>query len=251
MDKSEERLRSRLMDLADEADKKGIVTFSDFLNLNELNIFHSIAGMLSFVRWEVSGGYELAERQIIAFIPDALYYDWEFPIACLKISPLRDKFAENLTHRDYLGTILGLGLDRSKFGDIFVKGHDAWVFCSESIADFICRELTRVRHTSVLCVKTDTLETEIEVQTETIRGSVASIRLDSLIAMACKGSRSSLCAMIEMGKVFVNGKLITSNGYILKEQDVISVRGIGKFRYCGILSQTKKGRYYIEIQKFV
>ena len=89
------------------------------------------------------------------------------------------------------------------------------------------------------------------MRTESIKGSVASIRLDSLIALACKGSRSSLASMIEEGKVFVNGKLITSNGYTPKEQDLISVRGIGKFRYCGILSQTKKGRYYIEIQKFI
>lgn len=251
MDKAEERLRRRFMDLADEADKKGIVTFSDFLNLNELNIFHSMAGMLSFVKWEVSGGYELAERQIIAFIPDALYYDWEFPIACLEIDPLREKFAEALTHRDYLGTILSLGLDRSKLGDILVKNGCAWVFCADSIADFICRELVRIRHTSVSCKRADNPARDITVQTESIRGSVASIRLDSLISMACKGSRSSLCAMIEAGKVFVNGKLITSNGYTPKEQDLISVRGIGKFRYCGILSQTKKGRYYIEIQKFI
>lgn len=251
MDKAEERLRSRFMDLADEADKKGIVTFSDFLNLNELNIFHSMAGMLSFVKWKVSGGYELAERQIIAFIPDALYYDWEFPIACLEIVPLREKFAEALTHRDYLGTILSLGLDRSKLGDILVKNGCAWVFCADSIADFICQELVRIRHTSVSCKRADNPAKDLTVQTESIRGSVASIRLDSLISMACKGSRSSLCSMIEAGKVFVNGKLITSNGYAPKEQDLISVRGIGKFRYCGILSQTKKGRYYIEIQKFV
>lgn len=251
MDKAEERLRSRFWDLADDADKKGIVTFSDFLNLNELNIFHSMAGQLSFVKWEVSGGYEPAERQIIAFIPDALYYDWDYPISCLKIEPLNGKFAEELTHRDYLGTILGMGLDRSKLGDILVDGNQAWVFCVDSIADFICTQLVRVRRTSVLCRKADHLRLDIAVRTESIKGSVASIRLDSLIALACKGSRSSLASMIEEGKVFVNGKLITSNDYTPKEQDLISVRGIGKFRYCGILSQTKKGRYYIEIQKFI
>ena len=132
-----------------------------------------------------------------------------------------------------------------------MDGNQAWVFCVDSIADFICTQLVRVRRTSVLCRKADHLRLDIAVRTESIKGSVASIRLDSLIALACKGSRSSLASMIEEGKVFVNGKLITSNGYTPKEQDLISVRGIGKFRYCGILSQTKKGRYYIEIQKFI
>lgn len=251
MEKAEELLRRHLLDLADDADRKGIVTFSDFLNLNELNIFHSMAGMLSYVKWEVSGGYDPAERQIIAFIPDALYYEWEYPIACLKIEPLHSKFAEKLTHRDYLGTILGLGIDRSKLGDLLVDQEAAWVFCLKSMEDFICRELTRVRHTSVMCRSVSKPDQQISINAESIKGSVASIRLDSLIALACKGSRSSLSALIETGKVFVNGKLISSNGYVPREQDLISVRGIGKFRYCGILSETKKGRYYVEIEKFL
>lgn len=251
MEKSEELLRRHLLDLAEDADRKGIVTFSDFLNLNELNIFHSMAGMLSYVKWEVSGGYEPAERQIIAFIPDALYYEWEYPISCLKIEPLHSKFAEKLTHRDYLGTILGLGIDRGKLGDLLIDEEGAWVFCLKSMEEFICRELTRVRHTSVICRSVSKPQQDISIHTESIKGSVASIRLDSLIALACKGSRSSLCALIEGGKVFVNGKLISSNGYVPREQDLISVRGIGKFRYCGILSQTKKGRSYVEIEKFL
>lgn len=251
MDKSEERLRKRFLDLADEADKKGIVTFSDFLNLNEFNIFHSMSGMLSFVTWKASGGYESAERQIIAFIPDALYYDWDFPISCLHITPLHAKFAEPLTHRDYLGGILNLGIDRNKTGDILVDSNQAWLYCMESMKEFICRELVRIRHTTVMCQAADRLEPCIAIGTESIQGSVASVRLDSVIALACGGSRSSMTGLIEGGKVFVNGKLILSNGYHLKELDLVSVRGTGKFRYKGILSQTKKGRYYIEIEKFV
>ena len=98
---------------------------------------------------ESQGGYHGAERQMIAFYPTDLGFYWEYPICCLKIEPKAVKFSEALTHRDYLGTILGLGVERSVIGDILVKEHGAWVFCHNKIADFIMKNLCRVRHTTV------------------------------------------------------------------------------------------------------
>ena len=72
MDKMEERTRQRILDLANLADRRGIITYTDFMNLNELNIFHSTVGKIPFVRWKLFGGYAKAERQLAAFIPDAL-----------------------------------------------------------------------------------------------------------------------------------------------------------------------------------
>ena len=121
-------MEKRLMDLAQMAYKRGIVTYSDFLNLNELNIFQGIRPKLSFLTTESFGGYEFAERQMAAFLPDTLVFCPEYPIACLKISPLQKKFSEKLTHRDYLGAILNLGIDRSRNGDILVEETYAYVF---------------------------------------------------------------------------------------------------------------------------
>lgn len=249
MDKTEEMLIKRLEDLASAADKRSIVTFSDFLNLNELNIIQNHLKQFSFLKVEFSGGYELAERQIAAFIPDALYYEWDYPISCIKVKPLNAKFSDALTHRDYLGAILNLGLDRSVIGDILVDGKCAYFYCQEHLEAFILRELTRVKHTSVIC-EPGGAAPEIPINKEVVRGTVASIRLDSVISLACKSSRSSIVGLIEGGKVFVNGKMIVSNGYHLKEEDIISLRGVGKFRYKGILSQTKKERFMIEIEKY-
>lgn len=251
MDKTEELFQKRLLDLAERADQKNIVLFTDFMNLNELNIFHSMSHKFSFLTWKTCGGYETAERQIAAFIPDALCYTWDFPIACLKISPLNSKFSDSMTHRDYLGAILNLGIDRKTTGDILVREDCAYLFCTEKMADFISEELTRIKHTSVICRRVDAEEAVTEVKTELIRGTVASVRLDSVLALAGKASRSSLVSLIENGKVFVNGKMIVSNGYQLKENDIISVRGMGRFRYLRTLSQTKKSRYYIEIEKYI
>ena len=81
-------------------------------------------------------------------------------------------------------------------------------------------------------------------------GTVASVRLDSVLSIGFPLSRSKLTGYIEGGKVYVNGKLITSNGYHLKENDMISVRGMGRIIYSGIISETRKGRYFVRIYKY-
>ena len=159
MDKMEERTRQRILDLANLADRRGIITYTDFMNLNELNIFHSTVGKIPFVRWKLFGGYAKAERQLAAFIPDALYLRCgkkeldpaliRYPFKALQVLPLNRKFSEDLTHRDYLGSILNLGIDRSKTGDILIENNTAILFAHDDIVSFLCSELTRIRHTSV------------------------------------------------------------------------------------------------------
>ena len=223
------------------------------LNLNELHIFHSNLQKFSFVKWKISGGYEFAERQIVAFIPDAFYLyeeDVSFPISILEIKPCSLRFAEQLTHRDYLGAVLNLGIDRSKIGDILTEEGRAFVFCKPSVKEIICKELCRVRHTTVSVQETYESQIQISIKKEKIQGSVSSVRLDAVIAQVFPGSRSSMTSLIESGKVFVNGKMILSNGYHLKENDIISVRGMGRFQYIGEISKTKKGRTLISLEKY-
>lgn len=251
MNREEELFQKRLKDLANMADRRNIILFTDFLNLNELNIYHNTARELSFVNCKTYGGYENAERQIIAFIPDALSYEYQYPISCIKITPLQAKFADRLTHRDYLGAILNLGIERSVTGDIVTFDGGAWLFCLEKMSDFICSELTRVKHTQVHTACVSPEEITVTPEFELVRGSVASVRLDSILALAFGSSRSSLVGLIEGGKVFVNGRLVTSNGYKLKEQDLISARGLGRCRFLGISSSTRKGRLIAELEKYI
>ncbi len=251
MNKEELMLQKRLIELSNLSYKRGIVTFSDFLNLNELNILHTTPRELFPSRYETYGGYEPAERQMVAFLPDALYYDYRYPISVLRIGPANRKFAEDLSHRDFLGGILHLGIERSCLGDLLVEDIVCHVFVTDAMADFICDELTRVRHTAVKTEKIDETAFSFTPRLETIKGTVASVRLDTVLSVAFPMSRSRLTGLIESGKVFVNGKLITSNGYRLKKEDIISVRGMGKLVYQGILSETKKGRQYIQVGKYI
>jgi RNA-binding protein YlmH len=251
MTKEEQQVEKRLLDLAQMAYKRGIITYSDFLNLNERNIFQAIRPKLSYVVTESFGGYELAERQMAAFLPDALVFCPEYPIACLKLTPLQEKFAEKLNHRDYLGSVLNLGLDRCKLGDIVVEDSHAYLFCQERIADFICENLTRVKHTPFMAVRVEHTDLHYEPKYQEITGTLASVRLDSLLSLAFKASRSSLTSLIEGGRVFVNGKLITSNGYQPQAEDLVSVRGMGRFCLKEIGGQSKKGRSYVTIWKYM
>lgn len=251
MNKEEQLLQKRLAELSDMAFTRGIVTFSDFLNLNELNILHTTPKDMFPARYETYGGYDLSERQMVAFLPDALYYEYAYPVAVIEISPVNRKFAEELTHRDYLGALMNLGIERCKLGDIIVDGGRALLFAKEELAAYITGELTRIRHTTVQAEQCTAREFEYVPRYEELKGTVPSIRLDTVLSVAYPLSRSKLTAYIEGGKVFVNGKLITSNGCQLKEADRISIRGMGRLTYEGILSRTKKGRYMIAVRKYI
>lgn len=251
MKKEELMLQKRLIELSKLAYQRGIVTYSDFLNLNELNILHTMPKNELYTNYKVFGGYDFSERQMVAFLPDALCYEYFYPISVLKISPLQKKFAESLSHRDYLGAILNLGIERSKIGDILVQDNSAILFIHQSLETFVQEELRRIKHTSVMAEPENFAEISYKPKTEEKKGTVSSLRLDSLIALAFSSSRTKLVSYIENGKVFVNGKLITSNGYQIKEEDIISVRGLGRFQFKETLSQTKKGRYFVTIDMYI
>ena len=258
MEKEETLLRKRFIELANTAYQRGIAAYSDFLNLNELNILHTTPKELFPVPYRTFGGYSHSERQMVAFLPDAFSLYMEeaeinqmYPMKILKITPVHAKFAEELGHRDYLGALLNLGIERTKIGDILVQEKVAYVFVHESMADYLVNELVKVRHTVVLPSVETATDFIYEPKFEIIRGTVSSVRLDVLLSLSFQSSRSKLTPLIEGGKVYVNGKNITSNAYRVKNDDIISVRGMGRFQFKGIVSKKKKGRYCIELYKYV
>jgi RNA-binding protein YlmH len=187
---------------------------------------------------------------MVAFLPDALYYEYQYPICVLSVEAMHQKYADKLTHRDYLGALLNLGIERCKIGDLAVQETNCLIFCQETLADYICDNFTKVRHTFVKVTPMELDKFNYKPELTEATGSVASVRLDAILSIAFPLSRSKLVGYIEGGKVFVNGKLIVNNGYRLKEQDIISVRGMGRIIYDGVLSETRKGRYLVRIFKY-
>ena len=258
MDKEEQLLRRRLLDLAYTGYQRGICVFSDFLNLNEQNIFHGMKNDLPPIPYFTDGGFPDAERKMICFYGEEAYtYEQElssqinFPMNCIRIEPRNKKFSDSLTHRDFLGAILNLGIDRSKIGDLLIEENEGYLFSSHSVSEYITENLIKIKHTMVNASIIDRKDFHYEPKLKEITGTVSSVRLDSILSVAFRSSRSSLTGLIESGKVFVNGKEVLSNSYPLKENDIVSVRGYGRFIYVGTSYQTKKGRYSVKILRYI
>jgi len=242
----QELCKKRLLDLSNQADLKGIVTFSDFLNLNELNIYHTIKNTF-YSNTLVFGGYDNAERQMVAFIPDALSYKWVFPIKCIHIVPKYPKYAEKLTHRDILGALMNLGIERNRLGDILCLESDYYVFCDEKIYPFIINELNQIRHTIVnLSEEADYMHLQANIQLEEQYDMIASNRIDCIIAKACHLSRSEASNMLAAEKVFINGRCVTNCNHSCESGSIISVRGKTRFVFEDCNTISKKGKLRVK-----
>lgn len=242
-------LRKRFVDLSNAAYNRNIPMFTGFLSMNELSILHTTKANDFSTKYHTFGGYDFAERQMAMFVPDALFYEVEYPIAILKIYAKYPKYAQALTHRDYLGVMVNLGVDRSKIGDIVVRENSAYVFCDEKMVDFFCEQLTQIKHTAVATERCSELPSDITkpIMNE-ITGTVSSLRIDNLVAFASKKSRSSILELFRTQKIYINGKLTESNSTVVKEDDVITIRGIGRVIFKEVLNVTKKDRLFIRCE---
>lgn len=250
MTKEEQILKNRFLDLANTTYRRMIPTATDFLTLYEQDFFYQVKKDLPPVYSTLSGGNSISERKLAIFLPDAEYAGSFLPIAVLKLVPVQEKFSDELSHRDYLGALMNLGIERAVLGDIMIDGHTAYLYCKENMADYIMENLYMVKHTNMQVSRVEE-SVEITPEFEEIRGSVATPRLDSVLALAFQGSRSKLSGLIEGKKVFVNSRLIESNSYQMKDGDIVSVRGHGKFIYNEQVGTTKKGRAYISLNKYI
>lgn len=242
----QELCKKRLLDLSKQSDIKGIVTFSDFLNLNELNIYHTVKNTL-YTKTEVFGGYDSSERQMVAFIPDALCYEWDYPIKCIHIVPKYPKYAENLSHRDILGSLMNLGIERNRLGDILCFENDYYVFCDEQIFLFIIENLHKIRHTLVDLIEEKNYRSlQANIQLEEQYDMIASNRIDCIIAKALHLSRSEAAEYLSAEKVFINGKCITNCNKACEDGAIVSVRGKSRFVFESCNTVSKKGKLRVK-----
>lgn len=242
MKKEDQFLLRRFIDLSRQAYQKNIVVFSDFLNMYEISLLYQYKKeyMSSF---SLYGGYENAERQMVSFQPDALYYEWDYPISCLKFTPQNIRFMDpSLSHRDVLGALMHLGIDRSKLGDILMEDDKIYLFCTETIADFLLDELQKIRHTQVCGSKVLAQDFQPVIKFEDRFGFIASNRLDAFVAQIFRLSRAQAHDALLGEKVFVNSRCVTDPNQRLAPGDILSLRGMGKVLFDDFQGQSKKGR---------
>ena len=257
MDKDDNLVFRHLLDLAKAAYTRDTTVFSDFLNVREAAVLKRQVADLPIGRFFLFGGIDGVERVMACF--PASYEereDIEFPIRCVEINVKSVKFEKNsLTHRDFLGAILGLGIDRKLIGDIYTitEGNSitkAYLFCQKKIKDFLLSELSQVGRHQVSCNLVTVAEIMAVRRIEDKVGIVPSLRLDVVIGETLNISRSKVKELIEGDRVAVNSASVSSSHYQIMNNDIVSVRGFGKFIFYESLGRTKKDRIQIHIGKY-
>jgi len=250
MTPANEVILRHLLDLCRKSEKTGAWQYSGFLSPAEQDDLLCAPAATRF-SFQLTGGYEHAERKILAAGNETEMGPPEPPIRVIAVTPKSEKYAEELTHRDYLGAILGLGIERSLIGDILVRDRRAWFLCLSSAAEMLVSSLTQVRRTTVTTAVTAADVPELQPRYALLRINVASERLDAVIAAFAGLSRGQAEKLFTAGKVFVNGRLTQDRSGRLKEGDLFSVRGFGKAVYDGVEYETRKKRYQVMLRKLV
>lgn len=253
MNQPEEKLLlAKVLDQADFSLKKHVKIYTDFIDPGKCGKIEQILKKIPNLALCFFGGQADCERKMIGLAPDYMEFAQEdFPIDVLKITK-NLKFSEELSHRDYLGSILGLGIDRSKIGDIILLEEYVICYVHKTITEYVKLNLNKVSHTKVMveAVKADELfipQKKVQYKTAT----VSSLRLDAVIGAAFQLSRAKAQSLIEGEKVNVNWSFISHVSFILKQGDIVSVRGYGRAELTEIKGKTRKDRISIVISRYV
>ncbi len=261
-DKETEFLYARLSDMEKDADK-GIFRVSGFFSLAQLcKVKRWLASEGGRANVRIYGGYENAERARVYFFPDYMAgegsspsvllgdYGYEDPTAVLKISASGFRA---LTHRDFMGSILSLGIERDVIGDIVVTDeYTAYVFCCRTISDFIISGLKKVANDAVKVEECEAPGGEFgERKFEQIRDTVASCRLDAVVAAVCNLSRDAAKKLVCSGICELNYEQCGTPDTELKLGDVFSVRGKGKYKLHSLDGENARGRLRITVHKYI
>lgn len=254
-EKDLQQLKNRFRELADKSYHQNIYTFSGFLGLAEQDIFWQMERELQYAGCRMQGApfqeNDHTDRKVLRFgNPAEFGYEEDFPIVCIHMKPLLSKFADSFSHRDFLGALMNLGIDRSTLGDIQVGEREGYLYCLESIAEFICENLDKVKHTNIRCEIVEEAGELPEEKPESMEVLVSAERIDAVVAKVYNISRTESISMFRDKKVYVNGRLMENNSRVLKAGEAVNVRGYGKFLYEGVNYETKKGKLCLRVLVF-
>lgn len=234
-------LIKKLMDKKNISYNRNILTHTKFLNPSELSL------CLEYLNHEqnfvATGGIEDSERKIIAFLPD---YEIDLPIVTLKIT-----HKQKVSHRDILGSLMGIGINREMLGDIIAGDSESFVFVLEDIVQYVLQNLDKIgrQNITVKIAKPESITKSEDF--EIIKDTVKSTRFDSVVACGYKLSRTKSAEMVQAGNVFLNNVICKKTDVNINVGDKISIRGHGKVELAEILGKSKKDRQFIEIRKYL
>ena len=241
----------RVIDKANSCIKNYEVKQTEFLNPYEIKNAVAILNSESDIKYTVEGGYENSERSVIFIYP--YYMEYSDIEESLKFIQIEGNFKfKTISHKDYLGAILNLGIKREKIGDIIIHENLCQVIVSSDICDFIIMNLTKVSRNNVFVKEISKQEIiKSELNYKDIAFTVSSDRLDCIISGLYNISRQDSLKYINGERVAVNYEKITSPSKEIKDNALISVRGKGRAIVVKVGDITKKGRVKVQAKLIV
>ena len=244
-------LLAKLWDKINAGLRRNIMASTCFLSPRELEmaryLFGDLPGLHTF------GGYGDAERKMLIYLPDYLeeetLYTEESPVICLRASFFQE---DTLSHRDFLGALMGAGIGRETVGDICVSKGQCDFFVTEEIAPYILQSFTSAGRTHLHMEQIPLQEASIpEPEIKEIKDTLASVRLDSVISSGFRIGRSLAAQYINGGKAAIDGLPCEKPDKAVPEGAKISVRGLGKIKLHTINGKTKKDRISVTIHRYI
>ena len=248
--KEDEILLARVYERITSAAARNIPAATAFLSKREQML---AAELLRGQDFAFFGGPAMAEREVCCYVPEYLDESWltgdEGPIAAVRAVYFA---GDTLTHRDFLGALMGCGIKRETVGDIYVSEGSCDFLVTREILPYVLQNLTSAGRARLTLRELALSELEIPAaQVKTVRDTVSSLRLDSVVSAGFGLSRGKAALYIESGKAELNHMPCVKSDKTVCEGDVVSVRGLGKIRLEELSGTTKKGRTGIVISRFV
>lgn len=247
----EKRFLKTVVEYSDRSFTQNRELYTDFYNSDWMKeVINRYIGFNNMHNYIFIGGYEGAERQVLGFVCDVNNV-YSNPVGAVKVI-VKTGIGKSLSHRDFLGAILNLGIERTKIGDIIIKPFGAYIVLDKDIGEFIRWNLTQIgKYSNIEVEQIELGDLEIEKPlVKEIQGTVPALRADTVFSIAFGISRTTASKLLQNDKGRCNGIPVSSSS-ILKEGDVGTLRGYGKMRLKSVNGMTKKDRVHISIEKYI
>ena len=256
-EKDDKILLAQILDKVEMVEKKNKIEYTDFLDLAQIELVQKFINKIKLQNYMIYGGFEQAERKMFVIYPDkfnsvVVEKNLSNIVQIIRIE-LPDDLKGKYTHRDYLGAVIKLGIERKKIGDIIVDQNGADIIVDKDIVKFLLDNLgslTRFSKSTISVQNIEDLRT-VEIKKEELEIIVSSMRLDNVISDLARCSRNKALDIINTERVFINFECETKKTKQVKTGDMITIRGKGRFFVKEIIGQTRSGRTVIKIEKFV
>lgn len=256
-EKDDKILLAQILDKLEMVEKKNKIEYTDFLDLAQIELVQKFIDRIKIENYMSYGGFEQAERKMFVIYPEkfnstVVEKNLSNIVQIIRIE-LPDDLKGKYTHRDYLGAVIKLGVERKKIGDIIVDSNGADIIVDKDISKFLVENLGSLTRFSKSTITVQNIEDlrPVEIKKEEIEIIVSSLRLDNVISELARCSRNKAIDIINTERVFVNFECETKKTKQIKPGDMVTVRGKGRFFVKKIVGQTRSGRTVIGVEKFV